>query len=68
MLGPSVVFKNIISFYSQNNLIGVGLPPPTFINKETERVNNLPKTLLLADVKALHTPILNPLYSSTQAS
>ena len=38
ILGPSVVFKNIISFYSQNNLIGVGLPhPPAQFYKQGNR-------------------------------
>lgn len=63
-------FQNIISFYPQNNLIGVGFILPNFTNEEVVRVNNLPKTLQLVKDRALYapTPTLNQVYLPTQAT
>lgn len=63
-------FQNIIPFYPQNNLIGVGFILPNFTNEEMVRVSNLPKTLQLVKDRALYTPTptLNQVYLPTQAT
>ena len=61
-------FKNIISSYPQNSLIGIGFILPNFTNEEIVRVSNLPKTLQLVKDRALYAPTLNQVYLPTQAT